>query len=422
MIDLLSLFSFILLYAILITAFFWLFIYLDVGSKRAEKIRLDVYPTLAIIVPTINEGKFLKKCVDSALKLAYPKSRYTIYIALNKSSTQETAATAASFKNSRVKLVRCGMNGKARVMNYVIDNFVKEELLMVLDADTVLERRAAERLVPFFKNKNVGCAVASVQVLDPKTIAEKLQKYEYLLSFISRKMLSSMAALMVAHGAGTVFRTSIVRKVGRFDENNNPTEDLEMGIKILTNGYQIETDPRALSYTVVPKTFPKLFEQRKRWSSGFLFNVIKYRKEFFKKSNARLGFFVLPLLFFSMSIGIILLFMLFSAVLYPFASFVYDEYQYIANTSISFVISSQFNALFFNVTSQTIFSIVTTVVGLFTIFYALRYSGARMDKVRDLFGILAYILFYLFFLSFVWLYTAIAFAITGRGYTWKTAT
>ncbi len=422
MIDLLSLSSFILLYAILIASFFWLFSYLEVGSKKGEDSKLAVYPTLAIIVPTINEGKFLKRCVDSALKLDYPKSKYTIYIALNKSSTAETVETAASFKNRRVKLVRCETNGKSRVMNYVINNFVKEDLLMVLDADTILDKRAATQLVKFFKNKKVGCAVASVQVLNPKTIAEKLQKYEYLLSFLSRKTLSSMASLMVAHGAGTVFRTSVVKKVGGFDEKNNPTEDLEMGIKVLTSGYQIETDSKALSYTVVPKTFPKLFEQRKRWSSGFLFNVIKYRKILFSQTNARLGFFVLPLLFFSMAVGIILLFMLFSAVIYPFALFVYNEYQYVVNTSINFVVSNQFNALLFNITSQTIFSVVTTVIGLFTIFYALKYSGIKLNRVKDLLGILAYILFYLFFLSFVWLYTAIVFAITGRSYTWKTVT
>lgn len=422
MIDLLTLGGYALLFAILVVSFFWLFLYFDVGSKKEKEAKLDKYPTIALIVPTIHEGNFLKRCVAAALKIDYPKSKYTIYIALNKHADQATVKAAESISDRNVRLVRCPMDGKARVMNHVIKNFVDEKLLMVLDADTLLDKNSARQLVPLFKKEKVGCAVSSVQVLKPKTLAEKLQKYEYLLAILSRKSLSTMMALMVAHGAGTMFRTSIIRKLGGFDENNNPTEDLEIGLRILTHGYQIETTPKALSYTLVPPTFGRLFEQRKRWSSGFFLNIIKYRKLLFNKANARLGFFVVPMLLLSTIIGIVFFVMTFYSITYPLGAFIYNEYLFVSNTSINFVMSNQIGNLLFNVNAGTIFTVVTTFIGLFSLFYALKYSGIHVNKIRDTLGLVGYVFFYIFFLSFVWLYAAAHLLITRKGYTWKTAT
>lgn len=422
MVDLSAIPGYILLFAILVLSFFWLFLYLDSARAKKQEAKLKKYPSIAVVIPTIHEGKFLRKCVDSALNLKYPKQKYTIYIALNKNSTAETFRTAYAIKNGRVKVIKCQVNGKSKVMNYVINNFVKEDLLLVLDADTILDPMMAERLAPLFKNKKVGAAVPSVQVFSPKTLAEKLQKYEYLLSILSRKSLSEMVALMVAHGAGTMFRAPLVKRLGGFDEKNNPTEDLEMGLRVLTHGYKIETDPKAISYTVVPDSFGKLFEQRKRWSSGFFFNILKYRKILFSRANTRLGFFVVPMLLFSTMLGIISLVLLLNAILNPVGNFFLQEYLLIKNTSLNFAINSQLANFVSNINSGIIFTVVTTAIGIFTIYYALRYSGVKINKAKDTIGIVGYLFFYLFFLSFVWLYTAVAFVINRKIYSWKTTT
>ncbi len=418
MVDLSAIPGYILIFAILVLSFFWLFIYRDSAKSKEQKRTLTKYPSVAVIIPTIHEGKFLGNCIQSALNLKYPKTKYKIYVALNRSSTEETVKTAAKFAR-KAKIINCPMNGKAKVMNYVLNNFAKEDLFLVLDADTVLESKMVMRLVPLFENKEVGAAVPSVQVLNAKTVASKLQKYEYILSVISRKSLSDMVALMIAHGAGTMFRTGLVKRLGGFDEKNNPTEDLEMGLRILTSGYRIETDPKALSYTMVPETFGKLFEQRKRWSSGFFFNIIKYRKRIFERSNSRLGLFVVPLLLFSTMLGIVSLILLLNAVLNPVGNFFLQQYLLIKNTSLDFAFSSLFAGLAYSINGGTIFTILTTVISVFTLYYALKYSEIKFDKVKDAIGIVGYIFFYIFFLSFVWLYTAIAFLVYRQGFSWK---
>ncbi len=413
--------GYIFLFVILLFSFFWLFMYLDVKGKKSKAAKISRYRTVAIMIPTINEGKFIRKTVTCALDLDYPASKYTIYIALNKSSTKDTIETARSVAGSRVKAIECPVDGKSKVMNYVLKKFIKEDILLILDADTLVNRSLLKRAVPFFDDENVGAVVSSVKVLNPKSLAQKLQYYEYLLSIISRKVLSSMAALMVTHGAGSAFRTSIIRKVGYFDDSGNPTEDLEIGLRLLLNGYAIETDPTAISYTAVPKDFAALFEQRKRWFSGFFVNIIKYRKELFSRKHARLGFFVLPIVLFSTVLGIALIFEL-APLIYTFIS---NEYAFIINTSLSFAVSSQINNsnVLFGVINQVfILSIAVSILGVIAMYYALRYSGIKLNRYRDTAGMIGYIFFYSFFLSFVWLYAALNMAITRKGYVWKIAT
>ncbi len=408
----------IFLFVVLLSSFFWLFMYLYVGEEKIETRKISRYHSVAVLIPTINEGKFIKKTVMSALALDYPRSRYTIYIALNKSSTKDTVDTAHSLKSSRVKVIDCPVNGKSKVMNYVLKKFIKERVLLVLDADTLVDRRLLLRTVPFFDDDMVGAVVSSVKVLKPKTLAERLQHYEYLLSIISRKVLSSMAGLIVAHGAGSTFRVSIIKKLGYFDDSGNPTEDLEIGLRILSNGYRVETDPKAISYTVVPKSFGALFEQRKRWFSGFFVNMIKYRKSLFSKENARLGFFILPLVILSTVLGIVAM----VAIGVPLYDFLSGELNLILNTSLSFAVSAQVGALPFYINPIFMLAVATSLLGIIAIYYALNYSGIRLNKYKDTVGVIGYIFFYSFFLSFVWLYTAISMAITRRGYVWKIAT
>ena len=420
-----SILSLALLFVILVVAVFWLLIYVGIRREKNHRVKLKGYPSLAIIIPTITEGKTLLKAINSSLKIKYPKNKYYIYVALNQSSTPETVKAAMSVKRRNVKVVKCPMDGKAKVMNYVLKKHAREDLLLVLDADTLIERHLPERMAAYFENRKIGCVVASVKVLNPKTFAEKMQKYEYLLSILSRKALSSMMGLMVAHGAGSMFRMSAIRKVGYFDENN-PTEDLEMGLRLLTRGYRIETSPVAVSYTVVPSTLRALFKQRKRWFSGFFFNLTKYRKELFSRKNLGLGLFIVPLVIFSIFIGIFVLLSLSYSLFYPAAVFISQEYAILQNTNAAVTLNTQLayipDFIFFSLDTQYILTLFTVAIGLFSLAYSLKYSGVKIHKFKDTVGIIGYLAFYAFFLSFIWLYTSVVYIASRRTFTWKIGT
>ena len=402
----------------LVLAVFWFLIFIDINrARRGEETRkvkkTGKLKTVAVLIPTLAEREELRRTVNTALASDYPKKMFKVYVVLNKSSPSSTREIAYSMRSNRVKIIEAPMNGKAAVMNYALKNFIKEELLLILDADTLINGDLMYRLAIQFKSKRVGGVVSSVRVYRPRNALEYLQKYEYMLSVMARKAMSVLGGLMVAHGAGSMFSTAVIRKVGYFDEKNY-TEDMEMGLRLLVNGYLVENSIEAVSYTIVPSTLKGLVKQRLRWFSGFFINIMKYRKRIMSTKYRVLGLVVVPMSLVSILLGIIVV----VGLVYYFASLALYFYALAANTSLSYAFFLSFQFSVFSLNTIYITLIVLTVISLSSLFYSLRSVNGRLDAFKDTFGILIYSIFYSFFLSFVWLASLIMLSVRRRGVGW----
>ena len=400
MLSLSDLFTASIVFVLLVLSIFWIFYFFDINHeiKREgrNELKLKQYPSIAVLIPAIFEGKRLRETLENVKQTEYPN--YKIYVVLNKSATKETVK-AAFLKD--VKVIKAPFDGKARVMNYAIKNYITEKLLLVLDADTFIEKDLMTRLVYHFKNKKVAAVVSSVKVYKPKKVVEYLQYYEYLLSILARKALSKIGGLVIIHGAGSMFNTEILKKVGYFDDDNY-AEDMEIGMRVLTHGYKVESSVKALSYTVAPNTFRKLFKQRVRWFSGFFFNVLKYRKTALDSKKNEIWKVALPF----MLLSIFLSFFVIIGIAYTVIVFLLPAYGIISNTSFLFFITYFTPHLsFLSLNSRIFLEIVGAAVGIFSILYSLMTIDHKFKAVKDFFGILGYMTFYSFFLSFIWLYS-----------------
>ena len=418
MANLSDIYTFGVAFITLILAIFWLLIFIDINREKKEenskKQRKTVkLRTVAVLIPTLAEKEELRKTVNAALASDYPKKLFKVYVVLNKSSPSSTREIAYSVRSNRVKVIEAPMNGKAAVMNYALKKFVKEELLLILDADTLINKDLMYKLAVQFKGKGVGGVVSSVKVYKPRNILEYLQSYEYMLSIMARKAMSVLGGLMVAHGAGSMFSTKIIKKVGYFDEKNY-TEDIEMGLRLLVNGYLVENAIDAVSYTIAPNTLKGLVKQRLRWFSGFFINVLKYRKKIMSTKYRVLGLIIVPISLVSISLGIVVV----VGLVYYFVSLALYFYTLVLNTSLSYAFFSSFQFSVFSLNTIYITLITLTVIGLFSLFYSLRSANGRLDAFKDTLGILIYSIFYSFFLSFVWLASLIMLSVRRRGVGW----
>ena len=417
MANLSDIYTFGVAFITLILAIFWLLIFIDINREKKEenskKQRKTVkLRTVAVLIPTLAEKEELRETINAALASGYPKKLFKVYVVLNKSSPSSTREIAYSVRSNRVKVIEAPMNGKAAVMNYALKKFVKEELLLILDADTLINKDLMYKLAVQFKSERVGGVVSSVKVYKPRNILEYLQSYEYMLSIMARKAMSVLGGLMVAHGAGSMFSTKIIKKVGYFDEKNY-TEDIEMGLRLLVNGYLVENAIDAVSYTMVPNKLKGLLKQRLRWFSGFFINVLKYKKRIMSTKYRVLGLIIVPISLVSISLGIVVV----VGLVYYFVSLAMYFYALVLNTSLSYVFSS-FQFSFFSLNTIYITLITLTVIGLFSLFYSLRSANGRLDAFKDTLGILIYSIFYSFFLSFVWLASLIMLSVRRRGVGW----
>lgn len=268
-------------------------------------------PGVTIIVPCFNEEKTAAKTIESLLALDYPKDKLHIF-AINDGSTDGTQKVLETFsKYPQITVIQKENGGKHTALNLGISK-ATTDFVGCLDADSYATPDALKRIMRRFNDPEVMSVVPSLHIHAAQTVLQRMQKVEYILGVFLRTILAEINSLYVTPGPFSIFRKSVFDKVGLYRHAHN-TEDMEMAMRLQAHNLKISCANDAVIYTSSPRTLPKLYKQRVRWTSGFLKNVRDYRHLLFNKKHGHVGTFVLPL-------------MIFSALCVPFivSSFIYD--------------------------------------------------------------------------------------------------
>jgi cellulose synthase/poly-beta-1,6-N-acetylglucosamine synthase-like glycosyltransferase len=266
-------------------------------SKPPRK-RIKSFPSVSVLIPAYNEEKNIERVVKSILRVDYPKGKLEV-IVINDASTDRTRKIAEKLtRNEKVRLLNNRVNrGKAYSLNRGL-KLARHELIACIDADSVVERDILKKMVSRFEDPRVASTTPALKVLKPKNFIEKIQFAEYLLNIFLRKSLAFIDSIHVTPGVFSIYRKTVLKKLGGFDEENL-TEDMEIALRIHDAGYKIENSLDAISYTICPSTLRSLFKQRLRWYRGALQNTVKYKHMIFNRKYGNLGMFLLPFNFIS---------------------------------------------------------------------------------------------------------------------------
>ncbi len=269
-------------------------------------------PPVAIIVPCWNEESTVDGTVQSLLALDYPKDKLRI-ILVNDGSTDGTREVMDAYlDNPQIRVIHKENGGKHTAINEGIAVADEAEFIGCLDADSFVAPDALREMIPAFDEQNVAACTPAMSVFSPKSMLERMQNAEYILGIALRHALSAVNGIYVTPGPFSVYRKSVLARVGGF-RHANQAEDMEMALRVQRAGYVIENAPRARVYTKVPHTVPKLVKQRTRWTTGFLRNVMSdYRDMVGNPRYGVLGLIILPLGFVAVIAGVAL-FLLFIA-------------------------------------------------------------------------------------------------------------
>jgi cellulose synthase/poly-beta-1,6-N-acetylglucosamine synthase-like glycosyltransferase len=255
-------------------------------------------PLVTVAIPVFNREKVIEKTVKSLSKLNYPKKLIQVII-VDDGSTDNSYAEAKRIQKEYSKLPievyhHKKNQGKSGAVNTAISH-ARGQLFTCLDGDTRVHPDSLNYLVPHFEDPKLGAVIGQVKVDETKNFYEKLQRVEYIISNFIRRMMSSLGTLAIAPGGAlSMFNLAVLKKVGGFREAGM-TEDLEIALRLRSNGYEVQMDPRAVMYTKVPEGWNALWRQRVRWYRGFAVNHTKYRSLLFNKSQGLYGLFQMPL-------------------------------------------------------------------------------------------------------------------------------
>lgn len=277
---------------------------------RTEKITLDKYPAVTIIIPCYNEEHTVSGTVESLLNLDYPKDKLFIFAIDNNSKDKTWEVLQNLATNPQIKIFKEEKIGKHNALNKGIENCTTE-FLGCLDADSTVHSEALKRIMTYFSDEHTMAVAPSIVVRDPKNILQYAQRAEYDMAHYNKKMLAFLGGIHVTPGPFSIFRKRVFNDLGHYTKAHH-TEDQEIALRMQKNGYKIEHAPDAYVYTNTPNSVPKLYRQRVRWMYGFINNALDYKELFFRPRYGAIGLFTLPSGFISISGTIFLLIFTFS--------------------------------------------------------------------------------------------------------------
>jgi len=292
-------FHVVLMYILCFVGLFTSFIFLlTLLSPNKKKYVLDpnFRPKISIIIPMWNEGaengKRLRKTIDSVLNSNYPKKKLEIII-VNDGSTDNSHKIAQQYKKNGVRIISYKKShGKTYAINKGM-KFATGDLVAGLDADSYIMPDVLEKLVPCFKDKNVMASIPSIKISNPNSFIQYVQSQEFLSAVFIRHIQSELGGIPLAPGAFTLVRKSFIKKHGAL-RTDTMVEDLELSMRIQSEGYLIENVVNANVYTSGVKTLRSIINQRLRWFVGFIIQMKRY-KHLIHPKYGNLGVFILPI-------------------------------------------------------------------------------------------------------------------------------
>lgn len=272
----------------------WLsIVWLNCLMEEKPKQKLTRLPTLSIIIPCYNRAKTLEKTIKSIFNADYPKKLLDVIIVDDCSKDNSVQVAEKLQKKYPIRLIKHTINkGAGGALNTGLWK-AKGELFARIDSDSRIEPDSIKKALEYMTPAH-GAVIPRVIVDEPKTLVEKLQRFEYNMSALTRKIMSNFGTLSINGGVLPIYKTTVLRKLGGFDDKNNLTEDLEMALRLKANGYKIEMAHESITYTKAPTTVHALWRQRIRWCRGYITNHWKYRHLMFSKKHGIFGIWQMP--------------------------------------------------------------------------------------------------------------------------------
>lgn len=275
------------------------------AARAAKRDHHKLRPLVSVLIPAHNEELGIIRCLDSVRGNTYRKLEI---IVVDDASTDNTRRLVREYITKHpkrdIRLMYKRRNvGKADALNHALRRGARGDLIMTLDADSVLHRKSISNAVSYFDDPRVAGVAANVRILDSLSVLGLLQKFEHMIGYRSKKFFSVTNSEFIVGGVASTYRRSMLKTV-RFYDNDTTTEDIGLSLKVVALGnkeHRVIYASNVLAMTEGVQTFRALLKQRYRWKLGSIQNLIKHR-DLIAKTDRRyslgLTFYRLPMAFF----------------------------------------------------------------------------------------------------------------------------
>jgi cellulose synthase/poly-beta-1,6-N-acetylglucosamine synthase-like glycosyltransferase len=225
-------------------------------------------PTVTVIVPAHNEEEGLPATLESVLGQTAPPAEI---IVIDDGSADRTGEVARGYGVTVLTPPR-NLGSKAKAQNYALPHCTTD-LVLAVDADTVLAPDYIEQITPAFADPEVVVAAGSVQTRFTRTVWERGRSIEYLFGFHWHRPIQQLAnSPVVCSGCCSAFRRDALVAFGGFPERTI-VEDMDLTWSQQIAGRKAVYVGAAVAWAADPKSLTYLRKQVWRWMAGFFQNV-----------------------------------------------------------------------------------------------------------------------------------------------------
>ncbi len=194
-------------------------------------------PTISIITPSYNQGKFLERTIQSVLSQGYPNLEY---IVMDGGSSDETIAILQKYSD-RILWESKPDRGQAHAINKGLKKS-KGEIVAYLNSDDTYQPGTLLRVGELFANHpNISFLYGHGRLIDAQD--KEIGFYNNLFEDHSR-----LAASCGISQPTAFWRRELLKSVGYFDESYSYTMDYEYWIRV-SKKYTLYCEPLIVANT-----------------------------------------------------------------------------------------------------------------------------------------------------------------------------
>lgn len=259
----------------------------------------DGYYRFIFMIPCRNEEKVIGVTIKRLLELDYPVEKILV---VNDGSTDETERVVNSFirrHGDRIEVVNTEDpgRGKGEALNFGFRKLIEQlrindisnyeqYLVCIIDADGQPSGNICRAVIPFFQDSKVGAVQCAVKIANADSnLVAACQDVEFIgFSHSIQRGRDSLGSVGLG-GNGQFTRLSALCSLSLENPwNQCLTEDLDLGLRIITSGWRVRFCPNAyVSQQGVEKIRP-LIIQRVRWMQGH-YTCWKYLPSILRDGN-----------------------------------------------------------------------------------------------------------------------------------------
>lgn len=240
--------------------------------RPAPEILEDAWPRIAVLIPAFNEERWLARKIENTLALDYPADKLRVIVASD-GSTDRSVEIAREYSARGVERIEFPSRvGKSEVLNRLIPQ-LDEEIVLLTDANALLDPAAARRLVRHFADASTGAVagrrICAVQRSSAPSVGEGLYwRYESWIKSSESRVHSATCA----DGQIYAVRRAAVARVTKGGE------DFLIPMTMVSRGLRFVFEPEAIAAVPAAAGLAAEFRRKVRSHVSFLLNAWMLRR------------------------------------------------------------------------------------------------------------------------------------------------